>query len=170
MFKGFSSESTVDTSCRSSVLIVEYSLQLKRKKSAASVSRSTVSLKPCLNLCSFKWLKFNFGRVSSLRPLLWCTAKTEFSLGLLKLRIIYLNFQEWHFDKQKMLSTSFKFLKKDTPCNCADTKKNCVFLAFLSDLSCVSRLLRNKNYNYMLLILIFTYIYIYIYIYIYTHT
>ena len=53
-------ESTVDISFRSSVLIVEYSLQLKRKWSAVSVSRpnldigSTVSLKPCLNLCSFK--------------------------------------------------------------------------------------------------------------------
>ena len=48
-----------------------------------------------------------------------------------------------------MLSTSFKFSKKDTPCNCADTKQNCVFLAFPSDLSCVSLLLRNKNYNYI---------------------
>ena len=54
-----------------------------------------------------------------------------------------------------MLSTSFKFSKKDTPCNCADTKQNCVFLAFPSKLSCVSLLLRNKIYNnYMLLILI----------------
>ena len=52
-----------------------------------------------------------------------------------------------------MLSVSFKFSKNDTPCNCADTKQNCVFLAFFqafpSDLSCVSLLLRNKNYNYM---------------------
>ena len=64
-----------------------------------------------------------------------------------------------------MLSTSFKFSKKDTPCNCADTKQNCVFLAFPSKLSCVSLLLRNKNYNnYMLLILIFMYLNIYIYI------
>ena len=72
-----------------------------------------------------------------------------------------------------MLSTPFKFSEKDTPCNCADTKQNCVFLAFPSDLSCVSLLLRNKNYNYMLLILIFIYIYIYIiytYIYIYIYT
>ena len=30
---------------------------------------STVSLKLCLNLCSFKWLKFNLRRVSSLRAL-----------------------------------------------------------------------------------------------------
>ena len=119
MFKNFTSESTVDISPRSSVLIVEYSLQLKRKWSAVSVSRpnlhigSTVSLKPCLNSCSFKWLKFNLGRVSSLRPLFWFTAKAEFSLGLLKLRIIYLTFHEWHFDKQKILSTSFKFSKKE---------------------------------------------------------
>ena len=60
-----------------------------------------------------------------------------------------------------MLSTSFKFSKKDTPCNRADTRQNRTFLAFPSDLSCVTLLLRNKNYNYMLLILIFIYIYIY---------
>ena len=36
-------------------------------------------------------------------------AKTEFSLGLIKLRIISLNFQELHFDEQKILSTSIKF-------------------------------------------------------------
>ena len=150
-------------------MIVEYSLQFKRKWSAVSVSRpnlnivSIVSLKPCLNLFLHKWLKFNLGRVSSLRTLLWWTAKTEFSLGLLKLRIIYLNFQEWHFDKQKMLSTSFKFSKKDTPCNCADTKQNCVFLAFPFYLSCVSLLLRNKNnYNYINLIYIYIHTYIYL--------
>ena len=113
---------------------------------------------------SIKRLKFNLGRVSSLRPVLWCTAKTEFSLGLLKLKIIYLNFQEWHFNKQKMLSTSFKFSKKDTPCNCTDTKQNCVFLAFPFNLCSVSLLLRNQNYNYMLLILIFLYIHTHIYI------
>ena len=105
---------------------------------------STVSLKPCLNLCSFKWLKFNLIRVSSLRPLLWCTAKAEFSLGLWKLRIIYLNFQEWHFGKQKMLSISYK-------------------------LSCVSHLLRNKNYNYINLIYIYIIYFIYIYIILYIY-
>ena len=163
MFKNFSSgqfvkeTSTGDISSRSSVLIGEYSLQLKRKWSALSVSRpnldigSTVSLKPCLNLCSLKWLKFNLGRVSSLRTLLWWTAKTEFSLGLIKLRIIYLNFQEWHFDKQRILSTSFKFSKKDTPCNRADKKTP-------SDLSCVSLLLRNKNYDYINLLFIYIHI------------
>ena len=45
-----------------------------------------------------------------------------------------------------MLSTSFKFSKKETSCNCADTKQNCVVLPFPSDLFCVSLLLRNKNY------------------------
>ena len=55
-----------------------------------------------------------------------------------------------------MLSTSFKFSKKDAPCNCADTKQNCAFLVFPSKLSGVSLLLRNKDYNnYMLLILIY---------------
>ena len=84
-------------SCRSSVLIVEYSLQCKRKWSVASASRphlhigSTVSLKPCLNLCIFKWLKINLRRVGSLRPLVSCIAKMEFSMGLIKLRIIPLN-------------------------------------------------------------------------------
>ena len=53
-------ELTVDLSSRSSVLIVEYSLQRKRKWSVISVSRphlhkgSIVSLRPCLHLCSFK--------------------------------------------------------------------------------------------------------------------
>ena len=81
-------------------MIAEYSLQRKKKWSVVSVSRpylyirSTVSLEPCLNLCSFKWLKFNLRRVSSLRPLVSCIAKTEFSLDLIKLRIISLNFQE----------------------------------------------------------------------------
>ena len=118
-------------------MIAEFGLQLRRKWSVVSVPRpslhieSIVSLKPCLNLCSFKWLKFKFGRVSSLRTLLWWTAKKDFSLGLLKLRIIHLHFQECNFNKQKMLSTSFKFLKKDTRCKCVDTKKSC-------DLSCVS--------------------------------
>ena len=84
-------------SSRSSVLTVEYRLQRKRKCSVVSARRphlhtgSTVSLKPCLNLCSFKWLKFNLRRVSSLIPLVSCIAKTEFSLCLIKLRIISLN-------------------------------------------------------------------------------
>ena len=102
MFKSFSSgelvrdESTVYISSRSSLLIVEYSLQRKRKWSVVSVSRphvrigSTVSLKPHLTLCSFKWLKFNLRCVSSLRPMS-CIAKKEFSLGLIKLRITSLN-------------------------------------------------------------------------------
>ena len=137
-------ESTEDISSRSSVLITEYSLQHKRKWSVVSVSRphfhivSTISLKPCLNLCSLKWLKFNFRRVNSLRPLVSCTAKTEFSLGLTKLKIISLNFQEWHFDTQKALSTFFKFSKKDKLCICADTKQNNVFLPFPSDYFCVT--------------------------------
>ena len=103
MLKSFSSgqfvrdEATVYILSRSSVLTVEYSLQHKRKWSVVSVSRphlyigSTVSLKPCLNLCSFKWLKFSIRRVSSLRPLVSCIAKTEFCLGLVKLRIISVN-------------------------------------------------------------------------------
>ena len=96
MFKSFSSalfvrnEGTVYISPRSSVLIVEYSLERKRKWSFVSVSRrhlhigSTVSLKACLNLCSFKWLKFNLRRFSSLRPLVSCITTTEFYLGLIK--------------------------------------------------------------------------------------
>ena len=93
-------ELTVDISSGSSALIAEYRMQHKRKWSVASVFRShlhigsTISLKPCLNLCSFKWLKFNLRRVNSLRPLVSCIAKTEFSLGLIRLRIISLNFQE----------------------------------------------------------------------------
>ena len=53
-------EATRDISSRSSFLIVEYSLQRKRKWNVVYVPRlhlhigSTVSLKPCLNLCSFK--------------------------------------------------------------------------------------------------------------------
>ena len=35
---------------------------------------STVFIKPCLNLCSFKWLKFDLRRFSSLRLLVWCIA------------------------------------------------------------------------------------------------
>ena len=66
-----------------------------------------------------------------------------------------------------MFSTSFKFSKKDTLRNCAHTKQNCVFLAFSSDLSCVSLLFH--FHNYMLLIIIFIYIYIYIYIHTYIY-
>ena len=102
MFKSFSSGyfvrdgAALYISSRSSVQIVEYSLQRKRKWSVLSVSRShlhigsTVSLKPCLNLCSFKWLKFNLRRVSSLKPLVSYIAETEVSLGLIKLRIYLL--------------------------------------------------------------------------------
>ena len=103
MFKSFSSgsfirdEAAAEISSRSSALIVEYRLQCKRKSSDVSFSRpylhigSTGSLKPCPNLCSFKWLKFNLRRVNSLRLLLSCIAKSEFSLDLIKLRIISLN-------------------------------------------------------------------------------
>ena len=43
---------------------------------------------------------------------------------------------------------------KDSPSNCADTKQNCIFLAFPYKLFCVSLLLKNKIYNnYMLLII-----------------
>ena len=56
-----------------------------------TLDQLTVSLEPCLNLCSFKWLKFSLRRVSSLRPLVSCIAKTEFSLGLIKLMIVSLN-------------------------------------------------------------------------------
>ena len=132
-------ESKVNISFRSSALIVEYSLQLKRKWIAVSVSRPNLHIgsttsNPCLNLCSFKWLKFNLGSVNSLRPLLWCTVKMESSLGLLKLRIIHLNFQEWHFDKQKLLSTSFKFSKKDTQLCWYKTKLRFSSLSFQTSL------------------------------------
>ena len=113
-------------------------------KRAHILAKSAIFYKAVVmpTISKFMFVKFNLGRVTSLRTLLWWTVKTEFSLCLIKLRIIYLNFQEWHFDQQRILSTSFKFLKKDTPCNCADKK--------------------------IIIILIF-YIYIYIYIYIYTY-
>ena len=46
-------------------------------------------------------------------------------------------FQEWNLHKQKMLSTSYKFSKKDLSCNCADTTQICILLPFPSDLFCV---------------------------------
>ena len=67
-----------------------------------------------------------------------CITETEFSLDLIKPRIISLNFQEWHSDKQKFLSASFKFSKKDTSCNCTDTKQNFFFLRFHAQLHDVS--------------------------------
>ena len=172
-------QSTEDISSRSSVLITEYSLQHKRKWSLVSVSRphfhivSTISLKPCLNLCSFKWLKFNFRRVNSLRPFVSCIAKTEFSLGLTKLKIISLNFQEWHFDTQKALSTSFKFLKKD--CAFVLIQNKIAFFSLSLPTIFVSHLYdhafteKQKLYatNNNLDIYIYIYVYIYIYIYIY---
>ena len=81
----------------SSFLIVKYNLQRKKKSRVVFVSRPglhiglTVSLKPCLNFCLFKWLKFNLRRVTNLRPLMLCIAKKELSLGLIKLKIIFLN-------------------------------------------------------------------------------
>ena len=53
-------------------------------------------------------------------------------------------FQEWNFDKQKFLSTSFKFSKKDTLLNYTDTKQNCVLLPFPSGLFRVSLWSRKK--------------------------
>ena len=79
------------------VLTLKYSLQRKRKWSFVSVSiphlhiGSTVFLKLYLNLCSFKWLKVYFRRAVSFMPLMSRIAKTEFFLGLIKLRIISLN-------------------------------------------------------------------------------
>ena len=73
---------------RSSDLIVECNLQLKRKWIDVSVSGLhlhiglTVSLKPSLNLYSLKRLNFNLRRASSLIPLVSCIAKTEFTLDL----------------------------------------------------------------------------------------
>ena len=123
IFKNFSSgqsvrdESTVYMSSRSSVLILEYSLQRKRKWSVVSVSTphlhigSTVSLKSCLNLCSLKWLKFNLTRVSLLRPLVSCIAKTEFSLGLM---IVSLNlFPDTMFRISEIPEILGQFLGKD---------------------------------------------------------
>ena len=52
---------------------------------------STVSLKLCRNLCSFKRLKFNLRRLNSLIPLVSSISKTEFPLGLIKLRIVILS-------------------------------------------------------------------------------
>ena len=50
-----------------------------------------VSLKLCQNLCSFRLLKFSLKRVSSFKPLISWTGKTEISLGLTKLKILDLN-------------------------------------------------------------------------------
>ena len=61
---------------------------------------------------------------------MYCKNGVLFSL--IKLRIISLNFKEWHFDKQISPSTSFKFSKKNASRNCADIKQNCVGLSFLS--------------------------------------
>ena len=99
-------EATVYISSRDSILIVEYSLQCQRKLSVFLVTRphlrigSTVSLKPCLHLCSFKWLKYNPRLVSSLRPLVSYIAKTEFSLGLIEQEyFIYWNYVSNFFAK-----------------------------------------------------------------------
>ena len=86
---------------RSSVLIVEYSLQRKKKWSVVFVSRphfhvgSTVTLKPCLNLCSFKWLKFSLRRVSRH---LWCRIlqKLLSSLDLIKQNYFF-KFIYWYY-------------------------------------------------------------------------
>ena len=50
-----------------------------------------VSRKLCLNLCSFRWLKFSLKRVSNLMPLLSWIAKTEYSEALMKLSNAFLN-------------------------------------------------------------------------------
>ena len=52
---------------------------------------STVSLKLCQNLCSFKSPKFDPRRPNNLIPLVSCTSKTELPLGLIKLKIVTLN-------------------------------------------------------------------------------
>ena len=64
-----------------------------------------VSLKACRWLCSSRWLKFNLRRVSNFKPLIPRTAKTEFSLGLTKLRILNLNI----FIEPRFLSSSLRF-------------------------------------------------------------
>ena len=56
-------------------------------------------------------------------------------------------FKKKNFDKRKMLSTSFKFSKKDASCNWADTKQNCILLPFPSDFFCVSLLLIKTMYG-----------------------
>ena len=47
---------------------------------------SSVLLKLCRNLCSFKWLKYNLSRLNNLIPSVSCISKTEFPLGLIKLQ------------------------------------------------------------------------------------
>ena len=70
----------------------------QEKWSVVSVSRlhlnmrSTLPLKPSLNSYSFNWLKFTLRCISSLRPFVSCIAKIEFSLGLIKLRVIFSKF------------------------------------------------------------------------------
>ena len=87
---------------RRSFLIVEYSMQRKGKWGIVSVSRphlhieSIKSRKPYLNLSSFKRLKFNLRRVSSLISLVSYITKTEYSLGLIK--DYFFKFIYWYYD------------------------------------------------------------------------
>ena len=82
--------------------MAEYSLQHKRKWNVVSFSKphlrigSTVSLKPCLNLCSFKWLKFKLRRVSSLRPLVSCICKNGVPFGSNKTEDYFFKFINWY--------------------------------------------------------------------------
>ena len=87
-------EVTVYISSRSSVLIAKYSLQRKRSGVLFLFPDSiwTWDLKPSLNSHSFNWLKFTLRCISSLRPFVSCIAKIEFSLGLIKLRVIFSKF------------------------------------------------------------------------------
>ena len=84
---------------------------------------------------------------------LWCHVlqKTEFSLGLIKLRIVSLNFQEWHFDTQKTLS----IWRKIHHATMLIENKTAFFYLFLPTLfMCVLLLLRNKNYMLLILIIL----------------
>ena len=76
---------------------------------------STASPKLCRNLCSFKCLKFNLRRLNSLIPLVSCIPKTEFLLGLIKLRIVTLKVVSATF-----LLVCFVCLKERT----SETRKN----------------------------------------------
>ena len=76
-------------------IVAEYSLGRRRKWRTVPRTHlyigSTVCLKPCLNLCSFKWLKFSVRHGSSFIPLCH-NEKNDFFLCLIKLRIISLIF------------------------------------------------------------------------------
>ena len=82
-----------------------YNLQRKRYWSVVSSSKPQLhigliaSLKLCWDLCSFKWLKFNLRRVTNFKLniqyfFIYNKYNNNISFGLIKSRIVFLNFFE----------------------------------------------------------------------------